>query len=107
MLSADLLRRLRNDLPMSVTLAALGRDGPPAKMSEGYLRLPLSPLRRNARHGEPTQQPRPLLLLQEKPQQHRPAAHPGLRLLLGRQSSRTLAERLPGPRANTDAPAQK
>ena len=39
MLSADLLRRLRNDLPMSVTLAALGRDGPPAKMSEGYLRF--------------------------------------------------------------------
>jgi hypothetical protein len=39
MLSADLLRRLRNDLPMSVTLATLGREGPPAKMSEGYLRF--------------------------------------------------------------------
>jgi hypothetical protein len=37
--SKDLLRRLRNDLPMPVTLAALGREGPPAKMSEGYLRF--------------------------------------------------------------------
>jgi DNA primase len=33
------LRRLRNDLPMSATLAALGRKGPPSKMSEGYFRF--------------------------------------------------------------------
>jgi len=39
MLSADLLRRLRNDLPMAVTIAALGRAGPPSKMSEGYFRF--------------------------------------------------------------------
>jgi len=39
MISADLLRRLRNDLPMAVTLAALGREGPPSKMSEGYFRF--------------------------------------------------------------------
>jgi hypothetical protein len=39
MISADLLRRLRNDLPMPVTIAALGRQGPPAKMSEGYFRF--------------------------------------------------------------------
>lgn len=39
MISADLLRRIRNDLPMSVTIAALGREGPPAKMSEGYFRF--------------------------------------------------------------------
>lgn len=39
MISADLLRRLRNDLPMPVTIAALGREGPPAKMSEGYFRF--------------------------------------------------------------------
>src|SRR5277367_2430116 len=39
MIDADLLRRLRNDLPMPVTIAALGRDGPPAKMSEGYFRF--------------------------------------------------------------------
>ena len=39
MISADLLRRLRNDLPMSVTIAALGRAGPPAKISEGYFRF--------------------------------------------------------------------
>ena len=39
MISADLLRRLRNDLPMPVTIAALGRAGPPSKMSEGYFRF--------------------------------------------------------------------
>jgi hypothetical protein len=39
MIDAELLRRPRNDLPMQVTIAALGRDGPPAKMSEGYFRF--------------------------------------------------------------------
>ena len=39
MTSADLLRRIRNDLPMPVTIAALGREGPPAKISEGYFRF--------------------------------------------------------------------
>ena len=39
MLTADLLRRLRNDLPMPVTIAALGRHGPPSKISEGYFRF--------------------------------------------------------------------
>ena len=39
MISADLLRRLRNDLPMPVTIAALGRQGPPSKISEGYFRF--------------------------------------------------------------------
>lgn len=39
MISADLLRRIRNDLPMPVTVAALGRAGPPSKMSEGYFRF--------------------------------------------------------------------
>ena len=39
MLSPDLLRRLRNDLPMPVTIATLGREGPPAKISEGYFRF--------------------------------------------------------------------
>ncbi len=39
MITADLLRRLRNDLPMPVTIAALGRDGPPSKISEGYYRF--------------------------------------------------------------------
>ena len=78
MITKDLLRRLRNDLPMPVTIAALGREGPPAKISEGYFRF-LCP-----RCGEmratvnPTQQPRPLLLLPEKPQQHRPADDPRL-----------------------------
>src|SRR6516164_1745544 len=35
MFPADLLRRLRNDLPMRVTIASLGRQGPPSKMREG------------------------------------------------------------------------
>jgi hypothetical protein len=35
MFSAELLRRLRNDLPMSLTIAALGRDGPPSKIRDG------------------------------------------------------------------------
>ena len=39
MIAANLLRRLRNDLPMPVTIAALGRDGPPSKRSEGYFRF--------------------------------------------------------------------
>jgi hypothetical protein len=39
MISADLLRRLRNDLPMPVTIAALGREAPPAKISAGYFRF--------------------------------------------------------------------
>jgi hypothetical protein len=39
MIDAELLRHIRNDLPMPVTLAALGREGPPSKMSEGYFRF--------------------------------------------------------------------
>jgi hypothetical protein len=41
MITADLLRRLRNDLPMHVTIGLLGREGPPAKMGKkrGHRRL--------------------------------------------------------------------
>ena len=39
MFTPELLRQIRNDLPMPVTLAALGRQGPPVKMSEGYFRF--------------------------------------------------------------------
>ena len=39
MITAELLRRLRNDLPMPVTIASLGREGPPTKRSEGYFRF--------------------------------------------------------------------
>ena len=39
MLSAELLRRLRNDLPMPVVIRALAPEGPPGKMSEGYFRF--------------------------------------------------------------------
>jgi len=36
---SDLLRRLRNDLPMPVLIAALGADGPPSKRSGGHYRF--------------------------------------------------------------------
>ena len=39
MISSELLQRLRNDLPMPVTIAALGRAGPPGKISAGYFRF--------------------------------------------------------------------
>ena len=39
MFASDLLHQLRNDLPMPVTIAALGREGPPGKTSEGYFRF--------------------------------------------------------------------
>ena len=35
MIPADLLRKIRNDLPMAVTIAALGREGPPSKLRDG------------------------------------------------------------------------
>lgn len=35
MIDPALLRRIRNDLPMSLTIAALGRDGPPSKTRDG------------------------------------------------------------------------
>ena len=35
MLPPDLLRRIRNDLPMAVAIARLGRDGPPSKLRDG------------------------------------------------------------------------
>ncbi len=39
MIDPDLLRRIRNDLPMPVTIAALGPDGLPSKISEGQYRF--------------------------------------------------------------------
>ena len=39
MITRELLRHLRNDLPMHATIAALGTDGPPAKRSEGRYRF--------------------------------------------------------------------
>ena len=39
MISAALLRRIRNDLPMPVTVSALGPKGPASKWSEGYFRF--------------------------------------------------------------------
>ncbi len=39
MIDPELLRRIRNDLPMPTTIAALGADGPPSKIAEGYYRF--------------------------------------------------------------------
>lgn len=39
MIPANLLRRIRNDLPMSVTIASLGHEAPPSKFSEGHFRF--------------------------------------------------------------------
>ncbi len=35
MINKDLLRRIRNDLPMRVVIAMLGADGPPSKIRDG------------------------------------------------------------------------
>ena len=35
MFSSDLLRRVRNELPMWAVIAALDRDGPPSKVRDG------------------------------------------------------------------------
>jgi len=39
MIPADVLRAIRNDLPMPVTIRFLGRDGPYGKISEGFFRF--------------------------------------------------------------------
>lgn len=39
MIPKDLLRAIRNELPMSVTIGQLGRQGPVSKQFEGYLRF--------------------------------------------------------------------
>jgi len=39
MIPADVLRAIRNDLPMPVTIKKLARDGPYGKMSEGFFRF--------------------------------------------------------------------
>ena len=39
MLTKDLLRALRNDLPMKLTIVRLGHHGPIAKQSDGYFRF--------------------------------------------------------------------
>lgn len=39
MISPDLLRRLRNDLPMPIAIGKLGSAAPAAKVIEGYFRF--------------------------------------------------------------------
>ena len=39
MIPAEVLRQIRNDLPMPVTIRNLGRDGPHSKMIEGVFRF--------------------------------------------------------------------
>ena len=39
MIAKDLLRAIRNDLPMKLTIARLGQHGPISKQSDGYFRF--------------------------------------------------------------------
>ena len=39
MITRELLRAIRNDLPMRLTIVRLGRHGPIAKQSDGYFRF--------------------------------------------------------------------
>jgi len=39
MITRDLLRSIRNDLPMKRTIVRLGRYGPVSKQSDGYFRF--------------------------------------------------------------------
>ncbi len=39
MITKELLRAFRNDLPMKLTIVRLGRHGPIAKQSDGYFRF--------------------------------------------------------------------
>jgi DNA primase len=39
MITKDLLRAIRNDLPMKLTVRRLGRHGPISKQSDGYFRF--------------------------------------------------------------------
>ena len=39
MITKDLLRAIRNDLPMRLTIVRLGRFGPIGKQSDGYFRF--------------------------------------------------------------------
>ena len=39
MITRELLRAIRNDLPMKLTIIRLGRFGPIAKQSDGYFRF--------------------------------------------------------------------
>lgn len=39
MITKDLLRSIRNDLPMKLTIVRLGRHGPITKHSDGYFRF--------------------------------------------------------------------
>jgi hypothetical protein len=106
MIDPELLRRLRNDLPMPVAIAALGPHGPPHKRSEGYFRF-LCP-----RCGEmrATVNPRNNLAhcftCKKKPQHHRSAHLRRLRLPLCRRRPQTLARRIssrPAPNDRCDA----
>ncbi len=55
MISDELLRAIRNELPMKVTILRLGQQGPPSKHSEGYFRF-LCPARgRTTSDREPQQ----------------------------------------------------
>jgi len=62
MITKELLWRIRNELPMKLTIQRLGNFGPIAKQSDGYFRF---------------QCPSTLFLLQGELQQYRPNDDPG------------------------------
>jgi hypothetical protein len=100
MITKELLRAIRNDLPMKLTIVRLGRHGPIAKHSDGYFRFQCP------RCGElrATVNPRNNLAhcfqLWREFQQHRPDDASGPRLLTGRGHPEKLARGVPArPRA--------
>ncbi len=109
MIPANLLRRIRNDLPMPITIAALGNEAPPSKYSEGYFRFLCPNCGEMKATVNPKQQPRPLLLLRREPQQHRPLDPARLQLPLRRRPTGILAATLPkstNPKEQSD-PARR
>ena len=97
MVAAELLRRLRNDLPMAVTITALGRDGPPSKMRDGRFVFLCPHCGDMLAHVNPRNNLAHCFWLRQELQQHRPAARPRSRLPVGRDTPRGLVEPVPGP----------
>ena len=89
MISDELLRAIRNDLPMKSHDTWARPTGSTLEAIRGLLPLPLSGLRRTASDREPPKEPGALLLLRTQLQQHRPADEPRLRLPLGRRTARS------------------
>ena len=74
MITKELLWRIRNELPMKLTIQRLGNFGPIAKQSDGYFRFQCP----NCKVLRATVNPSStLFLLQGELQQYRPNDDPG------------------------------